>query len=159
MNRKKTFWGVNNLSCHLECVFFGPDFYWDSGCMLFSSKAIRLCKLSSVYLLWDILNNTEKDNLIVALFPEHKPQNLPSNNHFNLSNATLRYAYSFFIWNDIVSNLNHVYLYRIYLSLLKTWMGKENQFNIRLLAFYFISLSLSLFIMNSSFVGNNKLYQ
>ena len=42
---------------------------------------------------------------------------------------------------------------------IKTYMGKENLFNIKLLAFYVMSLSLSLFIMNNSFVGNNKLYQ
>ena len=50
-------------------------------------------------------------------------------------------------------------MYYMYLSLLKTYMGKENLFNIKLLAFYVISLSLSLFILNNSFVGNNKIYQ
>ena len=52
-----------------------------------------------------------------------------------------------------------MYLYCMYLSLLKTCMGKENLFNIKLLAFYAISLSISLFTINNSFVGNNKLYQ
>ena len=52
-----------------------------------------------------------------------------------------------------------MYLYHMYLSLLKTYIGKENLSDIKLLAFYVISLSLSLFIINNSFVDNNKLYQ
>ena len=47
-------------------------------------------------ILWDI-SNTEKISLRVALFLEHKPQNLPSNGHFNISNAYLRNEYSYLI--------------------------------------------------------------
>ena len=59
----------------------------------FFIKAMHHCKHSSFYLpnmkkiLWDISSNTEKINLRVALFLEHKPQNLPSNSHFNLFNS------------------------------------------------------------------------
>ena len=62
----------------------------------------------------------------------------------NFSNATLRYAYSYFIWVDIVLNLYHMYL-----SLWKTYIGVENLLDMKLLAFYITSLSLLLFIMNS----------
>ena len=157
------------MSCHLEHVSFGPKFYRDSGsipkkmhaffCKSHTSLQTFIFLLTKYKKIWDISNNTEKINLRVALFLEHKPQNLPSNSHFNLSNTTLRYAYSYFILHYIVSNLYHMYLYHMYLSLLKTYMVKESLFNIKLLAFSVISLSLSLFIKNNSFVGNNKLYQ
>ena len=131
-------------------------------CMFFSSKAMRHCNPSSFY-----LPNMKKyygtyqiklKQLVWGL-PCFLSINLslPSYGHFN--NATLRYAYSYFIWNDVVSNLYHMYLYHMYLSLLKTYMGKENLFNIKFLVFYIISLSIALFIMNNLFVGNNKLYQ
>ena len=45
------------------------------------------------------------------------------------------------------------------LSLLRRYMWKENLFNIRLLALYIIPLLLTLYTMNNSFAGNNKLFQ
>ena len=59
----------------------------------FFIKAMHHCKHSSFYLpnmkkiLWDISSNTEKINVRLALFLDHKPQNLPSNSHFNLFNS------------------------------------------------------------------------
>ena len=60
-------------------------------------------------ILWDI-SNTEKISLRVALFLEHKPQNLPSNGHFNISNATLRNEYSYLIWNNSFKFISHVFI-------------------------------------------------
>ena len=170
-NRKKKLFEVSNSELpSWMCLFqskilqrFSVHFS-KNACFFLQKPYIILNLHLSTYqiskkILWDRSNNTEKINLRVALFLEHKPKNLPSNSHFNLSNATLRYACSYFIWNDIVSNLYHMYLYHMYLSLLKTYMGKENLFNTKLLAFYVISLSTSLFVTNNSFVGNNKLYQ
>ena len=58
MNRKKTFLGVKILSCHLECVSFGPKFYQYSGFIsqkthYFPSKVMhqgkKLCSMCSTW--------------------------------------------------------------------------------------------------------------
>ena len=116
MNRKKLFFGCQTFELISWMRLFQstilprfrvnfPKIAW-----FFLQKQYTVVKLHfSTYQIWKNImghTDTEKINLWVALFLE--------------CNVALRYAYSYFIWNDIVSNLYHMYLAHMYLSLLKT---------------------------------------